>query len=279
MSLTTRLLLATILASTAAAAAAQPCVPDATHLCFLAGSISASAVYQTPGGTASATAVQPAGGLPGYFRFDDAAAAEIVPNLIDGCAINKRIWVIAEAVSDAGWLLSITDHQSGSQQSYSVPTGDYGAPFVDTNAFPCPVLASPVAEDVQILGTSTMDLFGGRFRVSATLPGDPSFTGIPQQLNRNSGLFAFFAPVNPDVLVKIFYPGNTGFFGVAASWIQAETTVQVEDLCTLETRVYHTGANDSFGDPAAFSANDEDCGLWANGFESGNTSAWHSTVP
>lgn len=276
MSLFTRLFSLTILASAATAASAQTCVPDATHLCFEGGQISATAIYA---GSSSASAVQPAGGLPGYFRFNDPAAAEIVPQVIDGCAINNRIWVFAQAVSNAGWLLSLTDHQSGSQRTYSVPAGDYGAPIADTDAFPCPVLATPAAGDVQLLGGSTMDLYGGRFRVSAILPGDPSFTGIPQQLNRNSGLFAFFNPVNPDVLVKIFYPGNTGFFGVAASWIQAETTVEVEDLCTLEKRVYHTGANTSFGDPAAFSANDEVCGLWANGFESGNTTAWSSTVP
>jgi hypothetical protein len=275
MSLATRLLLSTILASAATAAAAQPCVPDATHLCFLSGTISASAVYQTGGGTAAATAVQPAGGLPGYFRFNDPAAAEIVPGLIDGCGINNRTWVVVEAVSDAGWLLSLTDHPSGTQASYSVPTGEYGTPIVDTQAFPCPVMATPPAEEIETLGVAEMDLFGGRFRVTASIP---SFPGEAGQLNRNSGVFAYF-DADPDVLVKVFYPGNTGFFGVAASWIQGDTTVQVEDLCTGDKRVYHTGANASFGDPAAFSADDADCGLWANGFESGNTAAWHSTVP
>jgi hypothetical protein len=273
MSLANRLLLATILASAATAAAAQPCVPDATHLCFMSGTVSASAVF---GGAASAAAVQPAGSLPGYFRFADPAAAEIVLQVVDGCAINNRIWVFAQAVSNAGWLLSLTDHQSGSQQSYSVPIGEYGTPVADIDAFPCPVMATAPAADASLLGAADMDLFGGRFRVSASIP---SFPGLAQQLNRNSGVLSYFDLQRPDVLVKVFYPGNTGFFGVAASWIEQDTTVEVVDLCTLEKRVYHTGTSTSFGDPAAFSADDADCGLWANGFESGNTSAWHSTVP
>ena len=254
------------------------CVPDASRLCFQSGRFTATMTYQNAGSPLPATAVQPAGGAPGFFRFAEPAAAEIWLDLVDGCSFNGRYWLTALGVSSDGWTLSFTDHATGALQNYSVPTGSYGSPITDTNAFDCAIRSSePEAMPAPLLAT-TMDLGGGRFRVSADLT-SPAIAGQTLQLTRNSGLLSFFAPTTPNVLVKIFYPGNSGFFGVAASWNSTAGVIEVADLCTGAVQTYNIASSSSFGDLDAFSANDADCGLFANGFESGDLSAWSFSVP
>lgn len=254
------------------------CVPDASRLCFQSGRFSATMTYQNAGSPLPATAVQPAGGAPGFFRFAEPAAAEIWLGLLDGCVINNRYWVSVLGVSSDGWALSVTDHATGALRSYSVPTGSYGSPISDVEAFDCPIASSEPEAPADPLLATTMDLGGGRFRVSAILT-SPAIAGQTLQLTRNSGLFSFFAPSTPNVLVKIFYPGNTGFFGVAGSWNSTAGVIEVEDLCTGAMQSYNLASSSTFGDPDAFSANDAVCGLFANGFESGNLSAWSLSVP
>ncbi len=110
------------------------CVPDATHLCFYDGRFTAFMTYETPGGPISATAVQPAGGKPGFFRFGDANVAELWMDVLDGCSINSHMWVTFLGVSDQGWFLRVDDHHFNQWKSYTVPTGAFGPPITQTDS-------------------------------------------------------------------------------------------------------------------------------------------------
>jgi hypothetical protein len=280
----------TLAAAGSAAAQDEPetlgvCTPDATHLCFHGNRFSAAMTYQTPGGTVIATAMQPAGGKPGFFQFDDLLVAELWMDVLDACSINGFYWVTFLGVGQ-GWQLRVDDTLTGSWKSYTVPVGSFGPPVTQTDSFACPPAAEePAAPKVATLQLGTemdigaeMDLGdSGRFRVRASRPTEVA-TG--NQLTRDSGLLSFFTPSEPNILIKMVEPGVTpDFIGLVACSNQTDVTVEVTDRCTGTVRTYFRANPTTFSDGDAFLADDSLCGIFADGFESGDTTAWELTEP
>jgi hypothetical protein len=58
--------------------------------------------------------------------------------VLDGCAINGKIWVFAASTTDVGWELTVTDRESGARKLYSSPLGTPARTIQDTAAFDCP---------------------------------------------------------------------------------------------------------------------------------------------
>lgn len=256
------------------------CVPDATHLCFHNDRFSAAMTYETPGGTVVATAVQPAGGKPGFFQFDDLLVAELWMDVLDACSVNGFYWVTFLGVGQ-GWTLRVDDTQSGSWKSYTVPVGSFGPPVTQTDSFACPPAAAEPAgrapEAGQLLGTE-MDLGdNGRFRVRASRP---SMVATGNQLTRDSGLLSFFTPSAPNVLIKMVEPGvSPDFIGLVACLNETEVTVEVTDRCTGTVRTYFRANPTTLSDGDAFLADDSLCSLFSDGFESGDTTGWSVAEP
>lgn len=252
------------------------CVPDATRLCFYDGRFSAVMTYESGSGPVSANAVQPAGGKPGFFSFDNAFAAELWLDVLDGCAINNQMWVTFLGVSARGWSLRVDDHLFNQWKSYTVPTGSYGPPVTQIDSFPCAgFTAAKKGEAGPLAATSLYLGENGRFEVTATLP---AVAGEASQLTRDSGLFGFFgAGSPPNLLIKMVYPGlDPGWYGLVVSVSQDDVTVTVTDRCTGAVKSYTREAT-TYGDADAFLADDSACTLFGDGFESGDTSGWSIT--
>lgn len=250
------------------------CVPDSNHLCFFGDRFSAAMTYQTPGGTVTATAVQPAGGKPGFFQFEDLLVAELWMDVLDACSINGFYWVTFLGVGQ-GWQLRVDDTSTGSWKSYTVPVGSFGPPVTQTDSFACPpAAAEPPAVKTATLQLGTeMDLGdNGRFRVRASRP---SMVATGNQLTRDSGLLSFFTPSEPNVLIKIVEPGVTpDYVGLVACLNETDVTVEVTDRCTGVVHTYFRANPTTFSDGDAFLADDSACFLFSDGFESGDTTAW-----
>jgi hypothetical protein len=70
----------------------------------------------------------------GAFWFFDAANLEVMVKVLDGRAINGKLWVFFGALSDVDYTLTVTDTQTGQQKSYHNPAGTL-ASRADTQAF------------------------------------------------------------------------------------------------------------------------------------------------
>ena len=74
----------------------------------------------------------------GLFYFFSPNNWEIQAKVLDGCAINNRIWFYAAATTDVGYTLKVRDRLTGSQKTYQNPVGQAAPAITDSNAFPCP---------------------------------------------------------------------------------------------------------------------------------------------
>jgi hypothetical protein len=74
-------------------------------------------------------------GDTGYFTFFDAANVEVLVKVLNGCGLNSRYWTFAGGLTDVNVILTVTDTQTGSVQTYTNPQGTPFQPIQDTNAF------------------------------------------------------------------------------------------------------------------------------------------------
>ncbi len=59
--------------------------------------------------------------------------------VLDGCAVNQRIWVFAAATTAVQYTLTVTDTVTGKVNSYQNPAGHTATPITDSSAFAaCP---------------------------------------------------------------------------------------------------------------------------------------------
>jgi hypothetical protein len=258
-------------------AALGTCVADASHLCFFGDRFSAAMTYETPGGTVQATAMQPAGGKPGFFQFENLLAAELWMDVLDGCSVNGFYWVTFLGVGQ-GWTLRVDDTLTGSWKSYTVPVGSFGPPVTQTDSFACPpgAVEKPAAKAASLTLGTEMDLGdSGRFRVRASRP---SMVAAADQLTRDSGLLSFFTPSEPNILIKLVEPGVTpDFVGLVACLNETEVTIEVTDRCTGVVNTFFRANPTTLSDGDAFPADDSACSLFSDGFESGDTTGWDLT--
>ena len=127
----------------AAGAPTTTCTPDARTLC-LANRFRVQVHYATTqGGSRSgdATAV----GLSslgvtqgGLFWFFGADNPEMLVKVIDGCAVNHKLWVFYSATTNVGFTVTVTDTQSGLAKSYTNADQHAAPPVQDTTALACP---------------------------------------------------------------------------------------------------------------------------------------------
>jgi hypothetical protein len=123
------------------------CVPNATTLCLddQAGDkrFKVQGTYQTSQGggfSGPAHAIQTnglgvtKGGLLWYF---DAANPEVLVKVLNGCGINDRFWVYMAATTNVGFVVTITDTQTGVFRNYQNTDGVVAAPVQDVNGLDC----------------------------------------------------------------------------------------------------------------------------------------------
>jgi poly(3-hydroxybutyrate) depolymerase len=125
---------------TYSAAPPPTCVPDPNHLCLQGQRFRVEVSWQDGGGHAGAATATPAvSASSGVFWFFSPENWEILVKVLDGCALNHRIWVFAAATTDVRYTLTVTDTATGQMKSYDNPAGQLARVVTDTDAFAaCP---------------------------------------------------------------------------------------------------------------------------------------------
>jgi poly(3-hydroxybutyrate) depolymerase len=116
------------------------CNADSTHLCLQKGRFRVGVTWQDGNGHSGVGTVTPAVSADsGVLWFFDPGAWEILVKVLDGCALNQRIWVFSAATTNVQYTLTVTDTVTGQMKSYQNAGGQTAAVVEDTSAFAsCP---------------------------------------------------------------------------------------------------------------------------------------------
>jgi hypothetical protein len=105
------------------AGSAAPCYPELERLCLNGSRFQAEVSWAVPGlGTGQGKAV-PLTGDTGAFWFFSSSNLELVVKVLDGRGINRHFWVFYGGLSDVEYTLTVTDTQTGVQETYHNPKG------------------------------------------------------------------------------------------------------------------------------------------------------------
>jgi hypothetical protein len=112
-----------------------PCVADAATLC-LAGRFSARVAWKGPDGLPRPGTVMPtSSGGSGLFWFTSPESLELLVRVADGCAANGRFWLYTGPATSLGFVLTVTDTETGKVRVYFNPQGTPAAAVADLGAF------------------------------------------------------------------------------------------------------------------------------------------------
>lgn len=107
-------------------------------LCLHGGRFEVTATYDGSGVSGNAHGVQLTQDT-GFQWFFSQQNAETVVKVINGCAVNGRYWVFAAGLTNLHVVVTVTDHQTGTQKTYVNPVNQPFKPIQDTSAFAtCP---------------------------------------------------------------------------------------------------------------------------------------------
>ncbi len=117
------------------------CTADATHACLQGGRFQVGLTWQDGTGRSGVGSPVPAAvsADSAVLWFFDPSNWELLVKVLDGCAVNQRIWVFTAATTNVGYTLTVTDTVTGQVKSYQNPGGQTAAAVTDTDAFAvCP---------------------------------------------------------------------------------------------------------------------------------------------
>jgi photosystem II stability/assembly factor-like uncharacterized protein len=119
--------------------ATEPCVPGSTTLCLSDSRYQVRAQWVASSGASGAGHVINLTADTGAFWFFSPSNVEAVIKVLNGCGFNSRYWTFAAGLTDVNVILTVTDTQTGTVQTYTNPQGIPFEPIQDTNAFAtCP---------------------------------------------------------------------------------------------------------------------------------------------
>ncbi|MYF96487.1 MAG: PKD domain-containing protein, partial [Holophagales bacterium] len=72
----------------------------------------------------------------GMFRFFDPDNWEVLIKVLDGCALNGRVWVFGASTTNLGYLIRVTDTATGAVKEYRNEPGVAAPAITDSQAFP-----------------------------------------------------------------------------------------------------------------------------------------------
>ncbi len=261
------------------------CLPDAETLCLRDSRFKVRMQWRTRLGEGGRGRVVPAGtNDSGLFRFFDPENWEVLIKVLDGCAINGRIWVLGASTTDLGYWIRVTDTVTSDSRSYWNDPDRPASAIVDTEAFPLPcgaaatvgatsagspsggafggLAAGPRASATRLAaadrasgrceaGPTTLCLGSGRFSLgieASTLDGERHEGLVAREGTERAGLFHFFDPENWEVLVKVLdgCSINGHHWVFAASATDMGLDLRVADAVTGAAKRYGTTA----GQPA-----------------------------
>ncbi|MEM7351361.1 MAG: hypothetical protein AAF657_11180 [Acidobacteriota bacterium] len=277
------------------------CVPSTTVLCLGAGRFYVEIDWMDFDTNTGLGQVLPLGlEDSGAFWFSDPELPEIYVSVLDGTAINGFFWVFFGSLTNWEFTVTVIDTETNEQAIYFNPLGTL-ASMTDTAALPGspPGAAARYPQSrtdgpsaaVEIDGmdacqpdATTLCLDGGRFRITVDWE---DFSGVMDTslavpLTDQSGYFPFFSTGFPDLMIKLFDGGDGNFWFFFGATADLMYTISVTDVCSGATQQYVNPLGvgpTSFGDTNAFPATPTCLAIFADGFESGSTSAWSARLP
>jgi photosystem II stability/assembly factor-like uncharacterized protein len=247
-------------------AASSPCVSDSASLCLGGGRFRLTTEWSTAAGqSGSGRAVTLAGGDTGYFTFFGDDNVEVAVKVLNGCSVNGNYWIFAGGMTDVSVVLTVSDTQTGTVQSYTNPQGTPFRPIQDTTTFAtCSAgtavgarpygsegswLAPTVTESLEapaagpcVANATTLCLSGSRYevRVRWITPDGNSGAGQVIPLTAETGGFSFFSPSNLEVLIKVLdgCAVNSRYWTFAGGLTDVNVILTVTDTQTGVVRSY-----------------------------------------
>ncbi len=246
--------------------AAEVCTRDSLGLCLNQERFRVDLEWRSfDGSTGFGRAVPVGSDDSGLLWFFQAENWEMLIKVLDGCAINDRLWVFAAATTTVEYTLRVTDTRTPTVREYFNPLDNAAPSITDTDAFDaCPAgLASQgsTGGDPHVDLKTAFDSFGAslgagaeadgllegscvpsetgmclrdRFRLEVTWrdhagnvgPGRVIDAGTPE-----SGMFWFFDPGNWEMLVKVLdgCENYGGFLFIGAATTNVEYTLTITD--------------------------------------------------
>lgn len=112
-----------------------PCISDVSGVC-LGGRFSARVAWKGPDGLPHPGTVMPtASGGSGLFWFSSPESLELLVRVTDGCPVNGRFWVYTGPATSLGFVLTVTDTETGKVRVYANPAGTPAQAVADLGAF------------------------------------------------------------------------------------------------------------------------------------------------
>ena len=139
-----------------AAAPAGSCRADAETLCLQDSRFAVTMEWWGVAGESGVARVVHAGtNDSGLFRFVDPEKWEVLIRVVNGCAINRRTWVMGASTTDLGYRIRVTDTVTGESRSYANDPGQRAPAIMDREAF------SGACGTVAAVGAPAVELPGG----------------------------------------------------------------------------------------------------------------------
>ena len=119
-----------------AAEPAGTCAADEETRCLGDSRFAVTVDWRGAGGEESSATVAHAGtNDSGMFWFFDRANWEVLVKVLDGCAVNGRVWVFAASTTDLGYAIRVEDTATGEVREYRAEPGASAAAVTDMKAF------------------------------------------------------------------------------------------------------------------------------------------------
>ena len=215
---------------------------DATTSCLLGGRYRVRMTWTTTDGrTGSGQAVTLTSDTA-YYWFFSSGNIEVVIKVVDGRAVNGKVWVFAAGLTNVLVVIEVVDTTTGAVQTFTNPQGVAFAPIQKTDAFattleesvrapgglnaakaadaisadlsdllegaapkPTAVLGETAAAAACIADAATLCLNSGRFqvRVAWATPDGRTGSGQAATLTGDTGYFWFFTSSNVEMVIKV----------------------------------------------------------------------------
>ncbi|MDA8016325.1 MAG: lactonase family protein [Thermoanaerobaculia bacterium] len=217
--------------------------------------------------TGTGRAVEGGTGDSGLFWFFGEDNWELLVKVLDGCALNDRVWVFAAATTNVGYTLRVTDTWTGARSIHENPTGRLAPATVDTDALAVCDAGQSSTSSVRTksglppqTASEVLDLVGGRFEARVDwrdFQGERGVGRAADLRSNNSGLFWFFGPANYEILLKVLdgCGFNDQFWVLAAATTNVGYTLEISDTTNGSSWTYENPlgvASPAVVDVAAF---------------------------
>jgi photosystem II stability/assembly factor-like uncharacterized protein len=246
----------------------EPCSTGVDALCLNGGRFCVRVNWKAAAlGSRGVGRALPVTSDTGYFWFFSDNNIELVVKVVDGRAVNGRIWVFYGALSDVEYTIAVTDSQTGNVRMYRNPPGrlasvaDTGAFVIDGVGGEATPESASAPRQIAACGPDAMALClnASRFRVGVAWRAPnlgAAGSGQAVALTSDTGYFWFFSDNNVELVVKVVdgRPFNGRFWVFYGALSDVEYTITVTDTETGAERAYFnpSGQLASVADTAAF---------------------------